>query len=180
MKILKLFRRQSEDNFPFEISPKELLFNDFLELIYKENCLFANDVAAAKRDFRMIQSEPESYLKKLVGNDSYCDSSPQFLYYKLLKEYMFRFEGDIWKFDDGGLSKFVKQGTHFSLQIHNNESDNGNTSKKKRAKFDTHTAYSLFSIDGKIDNYNLFLCKKQDKNKFLELVKNLGLPIVEL
>lgn len=131
----------------------------------------------------MIQNEPESYLKKLISNDAfnsrYYDSLPQILYYKLLKEYMFQFEEDIWKFDDGGLSKFVKQGTHFSLQIHNNESDNGNTSKKKRAKSDTHSAFTLLNIDDKIGDYNLFLCKKQDKNKFLELVKNLGLPIVE-
>ncbi len=180
-KNFRVFTRQSEDDFSFEISPKELLFNDFLELIYRENCLFANDVAAAKRDFKMIQNEPECYLKKLVGNDAfngrYYDNLPQFLYYNLLKEYMFQFEGDIWKYDIGGLSKFVKEGTDFSFEIRNKESENGTILKKKR---DTHTAYTLLNIDGEMDNYNLFLCKKQDKKKFLELVGNLGFPIVEL
>jgi hypothetical protein len=181
-KNFKGFKRKNENNFLLGISAKELLFNDFIELISRENCLFENDVNTVKNDYRMIQNEPESYLKKLIGNDNvnsrYWDISHQFLYCNLLKEYMFQFEEDIWKPNVEGLKKNAKEGSHFSFETRNKESNNDTASKIKIS--DTHSAFTLLNIDDKIGNYNLFLCKKQDKKKFLELVKNLGLPIVEL
>lgn len=181
-KKIKIFISQIEQEASVKLLYKEQLFNDFLEVICSENHLFVNEINAAKKDFRLIQNEPETYLKKLIENgyidrEDY-DVSEQFLYYNLLADYVFRFQDDVWRFDIERLSKFIAEGINLPFEITFNESDND--LKKVIEKLETYSAYTLLNIEGKMDSYNLFLCKKKDKEKILELAQTLDLPIEDL
>lgn len=178
----KLFSSRYEKEVSLELSYKESLFNNFLEIICNNDCFFASQVNAAKRDFRLIQIEPERYLKKLIENghiDTHdYDISSQFLYYNLLADYVFRFEVDIWRFDSGSLSKFIEVEINLPFEITLTEFDNDIT--KVIEKLETFSAYTLLNIESKMDNYNLFLCQKKEKERILELAQILELPITEL
>jgi len=181
-KKFKLFASQDKVSVSLEQLHKEELFSAFLEVICNENYLFANEINAAKRDFRLIQNEPETYVRKLIENghiDEYdCDISDQFLYYNLLADYVFRFEEDMFRFDVERLSKFITQGINFPFEITFNEF--GNDLKKAIEKLETYSSYTLLNFEGKMENYNLFLCQKRDKEKILELAQTLDFPIAEL
>lgn len=159
--------------FSSKICHKELLFNEFLVLICSKNYFFADEINAFKRDFKLIQKELLGYLNKLVEygyiDNEDRDVSPRFLYYNLLSDYMFLFNEDIWRCDAGNnlLLKIVLNGSGVDHKIINE-------------KLDTHSAFTLLDLEEKKDKYNLFLCRKEDREKLLELVQDLNFPIVDV
>ncbi|WP_166922171.1 hypothetical protein [Flavobacterium poyangense] len=176
------FNRQKQLEISAELFYKEKLFNDFLETISDMNFFFPNEVNAAKRDFRLIQIEPESYLKKLIENGYIekrdYDISLQFLYYNLLADYVPQFKGDISRFNVGDLSKFITEEINLPFEIIVEEFDNN--LEKVVEKLEILSSYTLLKIESKGGNCNLFLCKKQEREKILELSQILGFPIKEL
>jgi len=186
---LKIYNKKDRCSASLEVlfkdeimSYKVIMFHAFLELVSNNRCLLESEVNVAKRDFRRIETEPESYRLELVArgciNRTDFDVSNNYLFYHLLKDYMFLLKENSWSFDLEQLIKFISEEINLSFEMLNKESVN--TPKKLLEKLETCSSYTLLSIAVKMDIFHFFLCKKKDKKRLIELARNLCFPVSEL
>lgn len=155
----------------------EKLIAGFIEITHSKDFNDAKTVKEFIKYWKMIKSKPQKYLDLLI-DEGYADEETEIderdFYQKLLSEFLCAYDTD-WKMDHEELSEFISEeiGQNFSITYEE-------TLQKPSViveKIEKESSFTMLNINTQMDSYSFFICKKEEKEKILELARKLNFPI---
>lgn len=175
---MKISTEQNQGKFVENVKEDpEKLIEEFIEITHAKDFNDAKRVKEFIKYWKMIKNNPQKYLDLLI-DEGYADEETEIdekdFYQHLLSDFLCAYDTD-WKMDHEDLSEFISEEIKQDFKITYEE-----TLQKPSVineKIEKESDYTLLNIDTQMDSYSFFICKKQEKEKILDLAKKLGFPI---
>lgn len=131
------------------------------------------EIEVFKQNWYLIQENPEEYKEMLVEEgcfDEDCEIDIPYFTQHLLSELLLTFDSD-WKVDYDDLSGLISEKIQREFVIKDKEM------WQIVEKLEIESEFTMLNVDTQMDSYSLFICKKSEKGKILEIARKLDFPI---
>ncbi|WP_446430582.1 DUF6630 family protein [Riemerella anatipestifer] len=131
------------------------------------------EIEVFKQNWYLIQENPEKY-KEILVDEGYFDEDSEvdipYFTQHLLSELLLTFNSD-WKVDYDDLSEFISEKIQQEFVVKDKEM------WQIVEKMEKESDFTMLNIDTQVDSYSLFICKKSEKERILEIARKLDFPI---